>query len=122
VIWLLGWAAAAIWSLFAWGAYAVVGWVGGLAATHAGWLPLPPEAAAWLIWAVGPLTSLGLAGVVVVWLLGLLLIGVAALVVRWLVGAAGSRPQQQQVLPPSRSGDTLPFRQAPERDGASRRW
>jgi hypothetical protein len=78
-----------LWSLFAWGAYALVEWAGGFASANADVVTGHPETVVLLSQAAGLLTSLGLAGVVVVWLIGLavlLLIPVAAR----LLG--GSRP------------------------------
>lgn len=72
---------AVLWSLFAWGAYALVEWAGGLAATNADIVTGHPETVVLLSQAAGILTSFGLAGVVVVWLVGLailLLVPVAA--------------------------------------------
>lgn len=63
--------AAVLWSLFAWGAYAFVGWFGGLVTANADWFTGHADTVVWLSWATSLLTSLGLAGVVVVWLIGI---------------------------------------------------
>ncbi|MBM3573189.1 MAG: hypothetical protein FJX52_12670 [Alphaproteobacteria bacterium] len=79
VLWLLALVAAILWSLLAWGAYAVIGAIGALIAANADWLAQHAERAAGLSWFTDGLTSLGLAGVVAVWLIGLAVIAAAAL-------------------------------------------
>lgn len=66
--------AALLWSVVAWGSYALIGWVGGFAAHNADAFTGHPEAVVWLSWAASVLTSVGLAGVVVAWLAGLALL------------------------------------------------
>jgi len=66
--------AAILWSLVAWGSYALIGWVGGFAAVNADAFTGHPELATWVSWAASVLTSVGLAGVVVAWLVGLALL------------------------------------------------
>lgn len=68
---------AILWSLVAWGSYALIGRVGGFAAQNADAFTEHPEAVVWLSWAASVLTSVGLAGVVVAWLAGLALLLVA---------------------------------------------
>ncbi len=66
--------AAVVWSLVAWGSYALIGWVGQFAAQNADMVTGHPETVVFLSWAASVLTSVGLAGVVVAWLVGLGLI------------------------------------------------
>lgn len=73
--------AAIVWSLVAWGSYALIGWVGGFAAQNADAFTGHPETVVFLSWAASVLTSVGLAGVVVAWLFGLALILVAPAVI-----------------------------------------
>jgi len=83
--------AAILWSLFAWGAYGVLGWAGDVAARNADWVTGNPEAVVWLSTLASWLTGLGLAGIVAVWLLGLGLIFLVPLLLR-LLGGPGRRP------------------------------
>ncbi len=83
-------AAAVVWSLIAWGAHALLGWVGGIAAGNADLVTDHPETVVWLSSLAGGLTGLGLFGIVAVWLLGLALIAIVAGLLRWLIG---QRPQ-----------------------------
>jgi hypothetical protein len=73
-----------LWSLFAWGAYALVGWAGELAATNADLVTGHPETVVLLSQAAGLLTGVGLAGVVMVWLIGLALLLLVPVVARLL--------------------------------------
>ena len=66
--------AAVVWSLVAWGSYALIGWVGGFAAENADMFTGHPEAVVFIAWVASALTSAGLTGVVVAWLFGLALI------------------------------------------------
>ncbi|MGL4496038.1 MAG: hypothetical protein ACRCUX_09495 [Beijerinckiaceae bacterium] len=75
-------AGAVVWSLFAWGAYALVNWVGGVAARNADWATGHPETVEWLSWAAGLMTSAGLVGVVVIWAIGLVLFLIVAALAR----------------------------------------
>lgn len=73
--------AATVWSLLIWGSYLLLGWIGGLAARHADAVTGHPETVVWLSWLADFLTSLGLIGLIIAWLVGLaalLLIAVAA--------------------------------------------
>ena len=79
-----------LWSLFAWGAYALVGWAGGMASANADIVTGHPETVVLLSQAAGLLTGLGLAGVVVVWLVGLALLLLVPAAARLLGG--GARP------------------------------
>lgn len=69
--------AAVVWSLLAWGVYALVAALGDFLARNADWATGHPETVVWLAWLSHAATSLGLFGVVVVWLIGLAAIGLA---------------------------------------------
>ena len=75
-----------LWSLFAWGVYALLGYAGGFAAGNADLIPLPPELTFW----VAELLS-GAGGVVVwiVWLIGVALIALVAFAGLALTGRKG---------------------------------
>jgi hypothetical protein len=83
--------AVVFWSLFAWGAYALVGWVGDLVTTNADWFTGHADTVVWLSWATNLLTNIGLAGVVMVWLIGIALILAIPKALR-LVGRRAQRP------------------------------
>ena len=68
-----------LWSLLAWGTYALVGAVGRLVAENADWASGHPETVVWLSWLASLATSLGLAGVVTVWAAGIIAIMIIAL-------------------------------------------
>lgn len=88
--WGIALVVAFLWSLLAWAAYALVGWVGNVAVAHADWVTAHPDALSWLAWVGGMLTGVGLVGVVILWLLGVVLILAAPVVLR-LFGRRGDR-------------------------------
>lgn len=63
------------WSLLAWGLYALVSFAGNGIARNVDWASNNPETVEWLFWGAGLLTSVGLAGIVMVWLAGLAVLG-----------------------------------------------
>ena len=66
LLWVLAWIAVAFWSLFAWGAYGLLDFFGGVAARNADIVTGHPETVEWLSWALMTLRSLGLGAVVLV--------------------------------------------------------
>jgi hypothetical protein len=105
-IWILAWIAVALWSLFAWGAYALVDVFGDAAVRNADVVTGHPEAVEFLGWALATLRSLGLAAVVVVWgLVSLIVLGIGALLSRLF----GRRPthhvpewqREVRIVPPA---------------------
>ena len=79
LLWVLAWIAVAVWSLFAWGAYGLLDFFGGVAARNADVVIGHPETVEWLSWAFAVLRSLGLGAVVFVWgLVSLLILAVPA--------------------------------------------
>jgi hypothetical protein len=79
LLWIVAWVAVAIWSLFAWGAYGLLDFFGGIAARNADMVTGHPETVEWLSWALMALRGLGLGAVVVVWaLVSLLILAVPA--------------------------------------------
>ncbi len=66
---------AVCWSLLAWGLYALVSLAGNGIARNVDWASNNPETVEWLFWFAGLLTSVGLAGIVTVWLAGLAVLG-----------------------------------------------
>jgi hypothetical protein len=79
-----------VWSLFAWGVYAVLGYAGGFAAANAEFMPLPPELTFWI---AGLLSGAGGAVVWIVWLIGAVLIALAAFAGLALTGRRGGQSQ-----------------------------
>jgi hypothetical protein len=79
LLWGLAWIAVLVWSLFAWGAYGLLDFFGGLAACNADIVTGHPETVEWLSWALTTLRGLGLGAIVVVWgLVSLLILAVPA--------------------------------------------
>jgi hypothetical protein len=116
LLWVLAWIAVAFWSLFAWGAYGLLDFFGGVAARNADIVTGHPETVEWLSWALMTLRGLGLGAVVIVWALVSLLILAVPAVLGLFLGSArrddqgiyerrepgtGSRPSFP--LPPSGS-------------------
>ncbi|MBF9197202.1 hypothetical protein [Microvirga terrestris] len=92
LLWVLAWIAVAFWSLFAWGAYGLLDFFGGVAARNADIVTGHPETVEWLSWALMTLRSLGMGAVVVVWaLVSLLILAVPAVLGLFL---GGSRSEQ----------------------------
>jgi hypothetical protein len=79
-----------LWSLFAWGAYAVVGYAGAFAAESAYFIPLPPELT---LWFAGLLSGAGGVVVWIVWLIGAVLIALVAFAGLALTGRRGGQSQ-----------------------------
>ncbi len=48
LLWILAWIAVAVWSLFAWGAYGLLDFFGGMAARNADIVTGHPETVEWL--------------------------------------------------------------------------
>lgn len=88
LLWIVAWFAVAIWSLFAWGAYGLLDFFGGVAARNADIVPGNPEAVEWLSWALITLRGLGLGAIVFVWgLVSLLILAVPAVLSLFLGSA-----------------------------------
>ncbi|MBD2745155.1 hypothetical protein IC232_00445 [Microvirga sp. BT688] len=88
LLWIIAWFAVAIWSLFAWGAYGLLDFFGGVAARNADIVTGHPETVEWLSWALMALRGLGLGAVVVVWALVSLLILTVPAVLGLFLGSA----------------------------------
>ena len=69
LLWVLAWTAVAIWSLFAWGAYGLLDFFGGIAARNADIVTGHPETVEWLSWGLMALRSLGLGAILPEYLL-----------------------------------------------------
>src|SRR4028119_2302982 len=79
LLWGLAWITFLVWSLFAWGAYGLLDFFGGVAARNADMVTGHPETVEWLSWALTTLRGLGLGAIVVVWgLVSLLILAVPA--------------------------------------------
>jgi fatty acid desaturase len=92
LLWGLAWIAVLVWSLFAWGAYGLLDFFGGVAARNADIVTGHPETVEWLSWALTALRGLGLGAIVVVWgLVSLLILAVPAVLGLFL---GGSRREQ----------------------------
>jgi hypothetical protein len=117
LLWILAWTAVAIWSLFAWGAYGLLDFFGGVAARNADIVTGHPETVEWLSWALMTLRSLGLGAIAIVWgLVSLLILAVPALL-SLLLG--DSRREQRDyewrgpVVDPRSSGSFPPAQGSP---------
>jgi hypothetical protein len=94
LLWIIAWFAVAIWSLFAWGAYGLLDFFGGVAARNADIVTGHPESVEWLSWALMTLRGLGLGAIVFVWgLVSLLILAVPAVLSLFL----GSARREQYV-------------------------
>ena len=92
LLWAFAWIAVALWSLFAWGAYGLLDFFGGVAARNADIVTGHPESVEWLSWALMTLRGLGLGAIVFVWgLVSLLILAVPAVLSLFL---GGSRREQ----------------------------
>lgn len=112
VVWVLAWIGVAIWSLFAWGAYGLLGFFGDIAVRNADIVTRHPETVEWLSWALATLRGLGLAAVIIVWgLVSLLILGVAA-ILGYVLGRSGPERGHQdwrgRYPEPPRGGDEFP--------------
>ncbi|KFG67525.1 hypothetical protein [Microvirga sp. BSC39] len=88
LLWVLAWIGVAVWSLFAWGAYGLLDFFGGVAARNADIVTGHPETVEWLSWALMALRGLGLGAIVFVWaLVSLLILAVPAVLGLFLGGA-----------------------------------
>lgn len=92
LLWIFAWMAVALWSLFAWGAYGLLDFFGGVAARNADIVTGHPESVEWLSWALMTLRGLGLGAIVFVWgLVSLLILAVPAVLSLFLAGARRER-------------------------------
>jgi hypothetical protein len=92
LLWVFAWIAVALWSLFAWGAYGLLDFFGGVAARNADVVTGHPESVEWLSWALMTLRGLGLGAIVFVWgLVSLLILAVPAVLGLFF---GGSRREQ----------------------------
>ena len=92
LLWVFAWIAVALWSLFAWGAYGLLDFFGGVAARNADIVTGHPESVEWLSWALMTLRGLGLGAIVFVWgLVSLLILAVPAVMGLFLGGARRER-------------------------------
>jgi hypothetical protein len=93
LLWVMAWIAVAVWSLFAWGAYGLLDFFGGVAARNADIVTGHPESVEWLSWIFTVLRSLGLGAVVFVWgLVSLLILAVPA-VLSLFLGRSHPQPR-----------------------------
>lgn len=115
LLWILAWMAVAIWSLFAWGAYGLLDFFGGVAARNADFVTAHPETVEWLSWALNTLRSLGLGAIVVVWgLVSLLILAVPAVLGLFLGGPRRDRPSYDWRGPGIDPRSSVPFPPSPE--------
>ena len=92
LLWVFAWIAVALWSLFAWGAYGLLDFFGGVAARNADIVTGHPESVEWLSWALMTLRGLGLGAIVFVWgLVSLLILAIPAVLGLFF---GGSRREQ----------------------------
>src|SRR5829696_1653040 len=91
LLWVLAWIAVAFWSLFAWGAYGLLDFFGGVAARNADIVTGHPETVEWLSWALMALRGLGLGAIVLVWGLVSLLILAVPTVLGLFLGGSGRK-------------------------------
>ena len=110
LLWTLAWITVAIWSLFAWGAYGLLDFFGGLAARNADIVTGHPETVEWLSWALTTLRGLGLGAIVVVWgLVSLLILGVAAVLGLFLGPSSRDRRAYDWQAPGVDPRTSVPF-------------
>jgi len=114
LLWILAWTAVAIWSLFAWGAYGLLDFFGGVAARNADIVTGHPETVEWLSWALMTLRSLGLGAIAIVWgLVSLLILAVPALLGLLLGETRRDDNWRGPVIDPRASGPFPPARGSP---------
>jgi len=86
-VWVAAMAALVVWSLLAWGGHALLDWSSDWAAANADKISPVPEVVEWLSWSF---SSLGYASeivVVIIWAIGsILIVGLAGLISRFLAG------------------------------------
>jgi len=110
LLWGLAWIAVLVWSLFAWGAYGLLDFFGGVAARNADIVTGHPETVEWLSWALTTLRGLGLGAIVVVWgLVSLLILAVPAVLGFVLVGSRRERRADDWRGPPIDQRRAGPF-------------
>jgi hypothetical protein len=96
LIWLLTAAVAGVWSLLCWGAHALIGYGGNLAAGNANVVPyLPPEMIELASWLAVIGTNVGEWLVVAVWLIGMAIVLALGGIAAKLLGRRSS-PQADQ--------------------------
>ena len=88
LVWAVGWVFVAVWSLVAWGSYGLLNVFGDFAARNADVVIDHPESVELLAWGLASLQGLGLAAIVVVWVIVSLVILAATAVLAKIVGAA----------------------------------
>lgn len=110
LLWVLAWIAVAIWSLFAWGAYGLLDFFGGVAARNADIVTGHPETVEWLSWGLMALKGLGLGAVVVVWaLVSLLILAVPAVLGLFLGSTRHDRRSDRWREPGTGFGPSSPL-------------
>jgi hypothetical protein len=110
LLWVFAWIAVALWSLFAWGAYGLLDFFGGVAARNADIVTGHPESVEWLSWALMTLRGLGLGAIVFVWgLVSLLILAVPAVMGLFLGGARRERDVEEWRGPRGGSRTSGPF-------------
>ena len=107
LMWILALVAAVLWSFLAWGTYALLGWLGDGLAANADLVTGHPETVVRLSWLAGLLTSLGLAGVIVIWLIGCALILVVPAVLRLAGRSSRVSRSPRWALPPGSATDSI---------------
>jgi hypothetical protein len=68
ILWVFALLAVAVWTLFAWGVYGLINFFGDTAARNADAVTNHPAGVEWLAWVASALRNVGLAAVVLVWL------------------------------------------------------
>lgn len=102
LVWIVAAVGFALWSLFAWLGYAMLGWAGDFTASNAGHLTANTEMADWLAWAAEVIGAAGGMFIVILWLFGSAVIAVIAFGISRLVQRQDAPRSGVQVLPPSR--------------------
>lgn len=86
-IWMLAFAAIAVWSLTAWVGHGLLDWTSDWAAANADKVSSVPEIVEWLSWGLRSLGNASEIIVLIVWALGsILIIGAAGLASRFFAG------------------------------------
>ncbi len=100
LIWLATAALAAIWSLMCWGAHALIGYGGNIAARNADVVPyLPPELVELASWLAVAGTNVGEWLVVAVWVLGMVILLALVAVGRRVLGRRSEAPADERANP-----------------------
>ena len=104
LFWGLAWPGVALWSLFGFSVYGLLGFFGGFIARRADAFTRDPETVEWLFWLFNGLKNLGLTAILVIW--GL--VSLCLLAVPWFFDRLASHAAPPQPPRDSRVIDLTP--------------